>query len=114
MMNTNTSSASSSSSSSTNYSSSAATTIAAGTNKIGPRAKCDQVVYEAIAKAAEIIVRGRCHIDGHNSSKCNDNNNSNSNAGNPNGHGHDRRRTSFQKSSVSRFHLEVEEVDLVR
>lgn len=27
-----------------------------------PRAKCDQVVYEAIAKAAEIIVRGRCQV----------------------------------------------------
>ena len=26
----------------------------------GPRVKCDQVVFEAIAKAAEIIVRGRC------------------------------------------------------
>ena len=26
----------------------------------GPRAKCDQVVFEAIAKAAEIIVTSRC------------------------------------------------------
>ena len=29
---------------------------------VGPRAKCDQVVYEAIAKAAEIVVRSRCHV----------------------------------------------------
>jgi hypothetical protein len=29
----------------------------------GPRAKCDQVVFEAIAKAAEIIVGSRCWID---------------------------------------------------
>ena len=28
----------------------------------GPRAKCDQVVYEAIAKAAEIIVLARCPL----------------------------------------------------
>ena len=26
----------------------------------GPRAKCDQVMFEAIAKASEIIVNGRC------------------------------------------------------
>jgi hypothetical protein len=30
----------------------------------GPRAKCDQVVFEAIAKAAEIVVGSRCHIGG--------------------------------------------------
>ena len=29
----------------------------------GPRAKCDQVVFEAIAKAAEIVVGSRCYID---------------------------------------------------
>ena len=28
----------------------------------GPRSKCDQVVYEAIAKACEIVVRGRCDV----------------------------------------------------
>ena len=28
----------------------------------GPRSKCDQVVYEAIAKSCEIVVRGRCDI----------------------------------------------------
>jgi hypothetical protein len=29
----------------------------------GPRAKCDQVVFEAIAKAAEIVVGSRCWIE---------------------------------------------------
>lgn len=28
----------------------------------GPRSKCDQVVYEAIAKSCEIVVRGRCDV----------------------------------------------------
>ena len=27
---------------------------------IGPRGKCDQVIYEAMTKACEIVVRGRC------------------------------------------------------
>lgn len=31
-------------------------------NNSGPRAKCDQVVFEAIAKAAEIVVASRCWI----------------------------------------------------
>jgi hypothetical protein len=29
----------------------------------GPRAKCDQVVFEAIAKAAEVVVASRCWIE---------------------------------------------------
>ena len=29
----------------------------------GPRANCDQVVFEAIAKAAEIVVASRCKIE---------------------------------------------------
>ena len=33
------------------------------TQENGPRAKCDQVVFEAIAKAAEIVVGSRCWID---------------------------------------------------
>jgi len=41
----------------------------------GPRSKCDQVVYEAIAKSCEIVVRGRCDIPSSTSS----NNSSNSN-----------------------------------
>jgi len=65
-------------------------------NKIGPRGKCDQVVYETIAKAAEIIVRGRCQTDER------DKHAKNSNGGVSTG------------SSISRFHLEVEEVDNVR
>ena len=35
-----------------------------GSSGSGPRAKCDQVVFEAIAKAAEIVVASRCWIDG--------------------------------------------------
>lgn len=30
----------------------------------GPRAKCETVIYEAFAKAAEIIVQSRCPLDG--------------------------------------------------
>ena len=50
----------------------------------GPRAKCDQVVYEAIAKAAEIIVHARCPL------------------------------AAAQKASSSRFNLHVPELDAVR
>jgi len=38
------------------------TTSSSSTNKTGPRAKCDQVVFEAIAKAAEIVVASRCWL----------------------------------------------------
>ena len=114
-MNVNsTASTTSSSSSSTNQSSSA-------TNKVGPRAKCDQVVYEAIAKAAEIIVRGRCHIEDNNGNNAsnkrhNDMNGSNGRRGLNNGSNHSNGGSGKSKAgtSVSRFHLEVEEVDLVR
>lgn len=41
--------------------STATTQLSIETN--GPRAKCDQVVFEAIAKAAEIVVGSRCWID---------------------------------------------------
>ena len=34
----------------------------------GPRSKCDAVVYEAIAKACEIVVRGRCDVPSSNAS----------------------------------------------
>lgn len=44
--------------------------------KIGPRTKCDQVMYEAIAKAAEIIVRGRCQLSAEDSTTSNTGNNS--------------------------------------
>jgi hypothetical protein len=52
----------------------------------GPRAKCDQVVFEAIAKAAEIVVGSRCWIE---------------NGGN-------------NSAGSSRFNLEVPEVQGVR
>eukprot|EP00536_Pseudo-nitzschia_multiseries_P006758 jgi/Psemu1/16013/gm1.16013_g len=50
----------------------------------GPRAQCDEVVFEAIAKAAEIVVASRCWI-GEGSSNINSNSNSNntSNGGSP-------------------------------
>jgi hypothetical protein len=48
----------------------------------GPRAKCDQVVFEAIAKAAEIVVGSRCWIDGNLPGVGNNNhNNTNNNSG---------------------------------
>ena len=84
--------------------------------RIGPRAKCDQVVYEAIAKAAEIIVRGRCaHIPSPTNSI-------NANNGRPNSNNNSyspfSSRTSMGSSgsggSSSRFNLEVEEVEMVR
>lgn len=51
----------------------------------GPRAKCEQVVFEAIAKAAEIIVHARCPLV-----------------------------SSPQKASSSRFNLHIPEIELVR
>eukprot|EP00586_Coscinodiscus_wailesii_P021991 CAMPEP_0172498898 /NCGR_PEP_ID=MMETSP1066-20121228/119218_1 /TAXON_ID=671091 /ORGANISM="Coscinodiscus wailesii, Strain CCMP2513" /LENGTH=875 /DNA_ID=CAMNT_0013272367 /DNA_START=56 /DNA_END=2686 /DNA_ORIENTATION=+ len=68
--------------------------------KIGPRAKCDQVVYEAIAKAAEIIVRSRCHIPPVVASAENN--------------GGDDRKSNGKSSSSSRFNIEVAEVEQVR
>mmetsp|Transcript_8117 Transcript_8117/g.14679 ORF Transcript_8117/g.14679 Transcript_8117/m.14679 type:complete len:1209 (+) Transcript_8117:518-4144(+) len=81
----------------------------------GPRAKCDQVIYEAIAKACEIAVRGRCMDDGMMGAA---------------GHGVAPKRRSWnyggstnaQSSSTnnsssttsSRFNLEVDEVPCVR
>lgn len=74
--------------------------------KIGPRTKCDQVMYEAIAKAAEIIVRGRCQLspdddeDDAKQNSSNYNNNSNNNNNNNN--------------STSRFNLELPPIASVR
>lgn len=70
----------------------------ASSNKTGPRAKCDQVVYEAIAKAAEIIVRARCPISSDRRSTTKASTSSAPSGG----------------TSSSRFHLEVEEVESVR
>ena len=65
-------------------------------SKIGPRAKCDQVVYEAIAKAGEIIFRSRCQVP---------TNNKNSNK---------RGNGTSSSSSSSRFNIEIGEVENVR
>ena len=103
------------------HSSTSTSNNSSSTRTIGPRAKCDQVVYEAIAKAAEIIVRGRCPID-HTNSNSNSNTTNNGGAGgigiaaSASSNAKSRNISSSSKpgSSVSRFHLEVEEVDLVR
>ena len=44
----------------------------------GPRSKCDAVVYEAIAKACEIVVRGRCDVPSSSASGTASSNNQNS------------------------------------
>ena len=79
-----------------NLTAATATTSSIETN--GPRAKCDQVVFEAIAKAAEIVVGSRCYIDPSTVTvnQLNNNNNNNNN------------------SSTSRFNLLVPEVQGVR
>ena len=100
-------------------------------HKVGPRAKCDQVVYEAIAKAAEIIVRGRCRCENNNDNNNNNTDNNNANKRNsPSGSG-SRSRTHSQYGTNSsagngngnnttttntgtRFYLEIEEVTTVR
>ena len=61
----------------------------------GPRAKCDQVIFEAIAKAAEIVVGSRCWID----------------SGNPFGAGGGSNGSS---NNSSRFNLLVPEIQGVR
>ena len=67
--------------------------------RVGPRAKCDQVVYEAIAKATEILVRGRCQVppSSHNDS-------SSMTSGRVGGGG----------GGGARLNLEVQEVEQVR
>jgi hypothetical protein len=56
----------------------------------GPRAKCDQVVYECVAKAAEIIVGSRTP------------------------YASSRLSQDFYKTNSSRFNLLVPEIDGVR
>jgi len=96
---------------------------ASASAKVGPRAKCDQVVYEAIAKATEIIVRGRCECNNSNGSGNGGSesigmnsqthmNTRNQGQGNHGGGGGG--TTSSSSGSTSRFHLEVEEVPIVR
>mmetsp|Transcript_22472 Transcript_22472/g.33291 ORF Transcript_22472/g.33291 Transcript_22472/m.33291 type:complete len:886 (+) Transcript_22472:160-2817(+) len=69
--------------------------------KVGPRAKCDQVVYEAIAKAAETILTGRSRCDNS------DNHGYRSSSG-------QNMTASKMGGASSRFHLEMEEVSAVR
>lgn len=96
---------------------------------MGPRTKCDQIIYEAIAKAAEIIVRGRCQVPPTSTGAANgsnnatpattysNNTNSNIGTGSPRSHG-----TGVGGSATSagsggssvKFHLEVDQVDSVR
>ena len=71
----------------------------------GPRAKCDQVVFEAIAKAAEIVVGSRCYIGGANG----DGNFNSSPFG-----GGGVNTNNNNSSSGSRFNLMVPEVQGVR
>jgi Autophagy-related protein 13. len=73
--------------------------------KIGPRTKCDQVMYEAIAKAAEIIVRGRCQLspdEEEEDAKQNSSNYNNNSSNNNN------------NNSTSRFNLELPPIASVR
>ena len=75
----------------------------------GPRAKCDQVIFEAMAKAAEIIVNGRnastassvMSSGGTPTSGQQQRHHQNNNGGNPN-------------NSSSRFNLIVPEIPEVR
>jgi hypothetical protein len=97
-------------------------------NKIAPRAKCDQVVYEAIAKVTEIIVRSRCEEEDLSYTYTTD-----ASAGNHSAEDHsasDRttNRTSHNvgsynssssnstigSNSSARFNLEIEEVESIR
>lgn len=72
-------------------------TSTTSSSKIGPRAKCSQVVYEAIAKACEIIVRSRCN---------NFNNNKEKSMNHP--------KTATATSTSTRFNIEIEEIIEVR
>jgi len=80
---------------------------------ISTRTKCDQVIYEAVAKAAEVIVRGRCQV--HPTSSSTSNTTVTSNTKNSSG---GVRGTSGLNTggggAIARFNLEVEEVESVR
>jgi len=83
-------------------------------NKIAPRSKCDQVVYEAIAKITEIIVRSRCEeVDLRTSDDSvgltSDRVTSRTShiSGGYNG-------SNYNVSNSARFNLEIEEVDSIR
>jgi hypothetical protein len=87
----------------------------------GPRAKCDQVVFEAIAKAAEIVVGSRCHIggggpppDSYGQSNNNNNHQYPNNGGGIGGGGRNAAINSNNNNNGSRFNLMVPEVQGVR
>ena len=108
----------------------------------GPRSKCDAVVYEAIAKACEIVVRGRCDVPSSNAGGGGPTSSSNANSSHQNSmlgasgavivgsdrpvHGIYSPQRGFHRqagaggggvggsSGSSRFNLEVEEVATVR
>ena len=92
-------------------------TTSENASKVGPRAKCDQVVYEAIAKAAEIIVCGRCDCLQQQSNASMQQLGSGTTMGMVIGSSTSL-PSQYQQSgagaSTSRFHLEVEEVPMVR
>ena len=106
----------------------------------GPRSKCDAVVYEAIAKACEIVVRGRCDVPSSNAAGGGPTSSSKNNSSHQNSmlgasgavivgsdrpvHGIYSPQRGFHRqagsggvggsSGSSRFNLEVEEVAAVR
>jgi len=111
------------------------TTAAAASNNNnmsdGPRNKCDAIVFEAIAKAAEIVVGSRCWIDGTGGTQHQQNNfynnnhtsspsphqNNNHNQSNPASRGYGNGKSSSNNNNgttTSRFNLLVPEVQGVR
>jgi hypothetical protein len=95
-------------------------------NKIAPRAKCDQVVYEAIAKVTEIIVRSRCeekdllyttdasagnHSAEDHSTSDRTTNRTSHNVGSYN---NSSSNSTIGSNSSARFNLEIEEVESIR
>jgi hypothetical protein len=82
------------------------TSLTASMEQNGPRAKCDQVIFEAIAKAAEIIVNGRTR-PGYNQHDI-------VSGGMAFGASRMRNTTSSVGSSSSRFNLMVPELANIR
>ena len=84
----------------------------------GPRAKCDQVIFEAIAKATEIVVNGRAaggqtqRIFNHQHQQ--DLEGDNIYSGGGHGHSNSNNNSSSSSSNSSRFNLTVPENPGVR
>ncbi|KAL3783595.1 hypothetical protein HJC23_002099 [Cyclotella cryptica] len=99
---------------------------------VGPRMQCDQIIHEAMVKACEIVVRGRCSefLDGggsrHNETNASDGYNPRTRHGGGNhssSYGAPSRptqqppppaATTHPRATNSRFNLEVEEVSQIR